>query len=413
MLVQIFDSDGNKLDRLFQWDTNRTLCISGLGLSIPPTVHFYNARSNEALVLASSLNEGNVEVSIPNLLLMDPLPIIADVYVTNKETREGKTKQQIRVPLTPRPKPEDWEYVETIEYKSFAELSLEAETQLEGMQNATQEANDVISRANEAVSAANTATNAANTAARSANTAVERVETTISNAESATNAANDAAASATSASSSANSAASSATTAATAASNAASAANTAKTNADTAAQAANNAASSISNLTVSASGLSDGQAPTATISGGTNGNAYSIAFGIPKGDTGNGISKIELLSGGHNPGTFDTYRITMTSGQTYDFQVYNGLNGDGSVQSVNQNTPDANGNITITANDLGAVTSVNGKSPTNGSVSITASDISAVQYSAQTLTSTQQEQVRINLGLGSVAQLGYNVVSEW
>ena len=47
------------------------------------------------------------------------------------------------------------------------------------------------------------------------------------------------------------------------------------------------------------------------------------------GATGNGIESITLVSGSHAAGTTDTYRITFTNGETADFTVYNGANGEG------------------------------------------------------------------------------------
>ena len=47
------------------------------------------------------------------------------------------------------------------------------------------------------------------------------------------------------------------------------------------------------------------------------------------GATGNGIESITLVSGNHAAGTTDTYRITFTNGETADFTVYNGANGEG------------------------------------------------------------------------------------
>lgn len=44
----------------------------------------------------------------------------------------------------------------------------------------------------------------------------------------------------------------------------------------------------------------------------------------PKGDTGNGISNIEAVSVSTESGGHSVYRITMTSGDTFDFTVYNG-----------------------------------------------------------------------------------------
>ena len=49
----------------------------------------------------------------------------------------------------------------------------------------------------------------------------------------------------------------------------------------------------------------------------------------PKGAPGNGISDIALKSGTHAPGTSDVYTITLTDGTTFDFEVYNGANGQG------------------------------------------------------------------------------------
>lgn len=45
------------------------------------------------------------------------------------------------------------------------------------------------------------------------------------------------------------------------------------------------------------------------------------------GATGNGISTINLVEGNGAAGTYDTYRITFTDGNTFDFRVYNGRNG--------------------------------------------------------------------------------------
>jgi hypothetical protein len=63
----------------------------------------------------------------------------------------------------------------------------------------------------------------------------------------------------------------------------------------------------------------------------TNGDTYTTPVPIrgEKGDTGIGIASVDLVSGNHAAGTFDTYRITLTDNTTYDFQVYNGADGEG------------------------------------------------------------------------------------
>lgn len=52
------------------------------------------------------------------------------------------------------------------------------------------------------------------------------------------------------------------------------------------------------------------------------------------GDTGNGIASISKISGNGAAGTTDTYRITYTNGGTFDFNVYNGANGQNTVGAV-------------------------------------------------------------------------------
>lgn len=106
---------------------------------------------------------------------------------------------------------------------------------------------------------------------------IEELLAKIADCEAATTAANTAAGSANSAASAANTAAGSANTAAGSATTAAGSANTA-------AGTANAAAAKINDMTVAASGLAAGVSPTATVSD-VSGHKH-IAFGIPKGDTG-------------------------------------------------------------------------------------------------------------------------------
>lgn len=77
---------------------------------------------------------------------------------------------------------------------------------------------------------------------------------------------------------------------------------------------------------------------------------------------GNGISAIALQSGTHAAGTSDVYKITFDNGEFTTFSVYNGMNGSGSVSTVNLTSPDASGNVNLTA----------------GSISISASDAKTV-----------------------------------
>ncbi len=92
----------------------------------------------------------------------------------------------------------------------------------------------------------------------------------------------------------------------------------------------------------------DGNTPTITIQGGywyINGeNTNQSAAGL-KGDTGNGISKIEKTG---TEGLVDTYTITYTNGDTTTFTVTNGVQGEQGIQGI-QGVPGKDGNTpTIT-----------------------------------------------------------------
>ena len=67
---------------------------------------------------------------------------------------------------------------------------------------------------------------------------------------------------------------------------------------------------------------------------------------------GNGIASITLQSGTHAPGTADAYKITFDNGEYTTFSVYNGLNGVGSVDTVNGKDPDDSGNVALTGADI-------------------------------------------------------------
>lgn len=59
-----------------------------------------------------------------------------------------------------------------------------------------------------------------------------------------------------------------------------------------------------------------------------NGEGKFVPVPSVAGADGRGIASVELLSGDHSAGTSDTYRITFTDETTFDYQVYNGADGE-------------------------------------------------------------------------------------
>lgn len=213
--------------------------------------------------------------------------------------------------------------------KAAASSAAAAAASATGVDEKVQAAQTAATNAAKSETAAKDAQTAAVNAQKAAETAktdAQKAKTAAESAQEAAESAKDAAAdSSTSAGQKATQAAQSAEDAA----SAKSAAETAKTDA----QAARDA---IVNMIVEAVTLETGK--PATVSKSLVDNVYKLVFGLPRGDTGapgpqgatgNGISGIELKSGTHAPGTSDVYTITLTDGTTFDFEVYNGENGQG------------------------------------------------------------------------------------
>lgn len=160
-------------------------------------------------------------------------------------------------------------------------------------------------------------------------------------------------------------------TATTAANTAAGSANTAASAANTAAASANAAAQSLENMDAVASTLETGQSATASVS--TVSGHYRITLGLPKGDTGAAAAilgentKYQASTSGTTvpTGTWESTIPTVPQGQflwvrrelTWNegnktiltIPARQGMDGLGSVSSVDNVSPDANGNVALPA----------------------------------------------------------------
>ena len=95
----------------------------------------------------------------------------------------------------------------------------------------------------------------------------------------------------------------------------------------------------------------------------------------PKGETGsagNGVESVALYEGTHAPGTLDTYRMTFTSGDHTDYQVYNGMDGIGSGDFM------ANGTVPMTGSlQMGGNRVTNVGAPQAGTDAVRKDDLTA------------------------------------
>ena len=117
-----YDSDNNVLKTLYQWDNNQTMTVRGVDMPPVPVFHFCNRLSNLALVVSPTVSGTDLIVKIPNILLQQAEPIIAYLYQDTDD--DGyRTMHAIHIPVIPRPKPDDYEYDDNIDYISVAILN--------------------------------------------------------------------------------------------------------------------------------------------------------------------------------------------------------------------------------------------------------------------------------------------------
>lgn len=109
MITAVFEKDNNfvESENVWQWDYGQVLEIHGLALPPAIEIHFGIERGNSTITRIGSSLGGVTAVNIPNALLRQSRNLIVYIFVTSEGS--GKTEWWIRVPVFPRPKPDDWE----------------------------------------------------------------------------------------------------------------------------------------------------------------------------------------------------------------------------------------------------------------------------------------------------------------
>lgn len=119
--VNSYDENGNQIYYFTQWDLNRNLVLylQDYDLSILPEVHFCNKKSTEALVVKPSIHnnqEKAIIADVPNILLQQPYPISAYVYMSNVKNDEQKTVVATTIIVNARVKPASYIYEDNVDY---------------------------------------------------------------------------------------------------------------------------------------------------------------------------------------------------------------------------------------------------------------------------------------------------------
>lgn len=124
--IKCYDSNGNVLEYMYQWDSNQTIVLKNLGLTSAPNCHFSNRKRKTAYVVESALSGADVIVSVPNFLLQDPYPIL--IYVSCGDDGSSRTVYRVVLPVISRPRPSEYD---------------DAYTEVTGTSDATATAEDI------------------------------------------------------------------------------------------------------------------------------------------------------------------------------------------------------------------------------------------------------------------------------
>ena len=73
--INIYDSEGNIIYDLVQWDKDVKIYITEPEIDKAYNVHFFNRNNNEAMVVQSTYENGTLCSIVPNDILTEELPI--------------------------------------------------------------------------------------------------------------------------------------------------------------------------------------------------------------------------------------------------------------------------------------------------------------------------------------------------
>lgn len=115
---KVYDSDGEAIERIYQWDQNRHIVLSGLDVWDDATIYCdFSTISHRVMYSVPTEEIYSVDGTryyavIPNEILMQTETVILYVYQVT-EQNENFTIATIRIPIVPRQKPMGYIYVPT------------------------------------------------------------------------------------------------------------------------------------------------------------------------------------------------------------------------------------------------------------------------------------------------------------
>ena len=147
--LKCFYEDGTPITHFTQWDVNQTIVIDG-EYTKAPMVHFANKNSEYAICVQSTLiNNGQLSVDVPNILLTEYYPIIIYIYVVSDDS--GKTVLSDQFQVVKRQQPSDFTFEENLHVVYITQLEDEIRELKNTMTTAINNCNTATNKANEVV----------------------------------------------------------------------------------------------------------------------------------------------------------------------------------------------------------------------------------------------------------------------
>ena len=145
--IVCYNKNDEPITNFTQWDINQILKIKDWESSTAPIFHFCNKNSEKSIGVQSKIQDKEVTVDVPNILLQEAL--ILKVFVYLDEDNSGRTVYLLRIPVNPKPKPLDYEYTDNIDVVYIKDIIEEIKSIEEQLQIETQEAHKTLDIINE------------------------------------------------------------------------------------------------------------------------------------------------------------------------------------------------------------------------------------------------------------------------
>lgn len=110
--IVVYDTKGNVLEKMYQWDSNQSIKVSGVDTISTSYFHFCNRLSSQTLVVQPTVADQMFTVSVPNILLQEPETIFVFLHQAAGSSGGYRTTYAFQIPVTPKPKPIDYIYTD-------------------------------------------------------------------------------------------------------------------------------------------------------------------------------------------------------------------------------------------------------------------------------------------------------------